>query len=86
MFACMLFMRMRTNSICLPICCSNVRVRIGRVFVYGILVYADEKPVFANTLFVRIRTHSKCLSVRYSYGFGRIARFCVYASRAYAEE
>jgi len=89
MFACTLFMPMRTNSTCLHVryscecgriaravfaCTLFVRIRTNRPsFVYATLADADEKPEFACTLFGRMRTKL-------------IARVCMYAIRVDADE
>ena len=41
-FACMLFVRLRTNCLCLRVCYSCVCGRIARVYVYSIPADANE--------------------------------------------
>ena len=86
MFARPLFVRMRTNSLCLRLRYSFLCGRRARVCVYAVLTYADEEAVFACTLLVYMLTNSPCLGVRYSWVSGRIYRVCVYAILADAAE
>jgi len=85
-FACTLFVRMRTNSPCLDVRYSYGCGRIAHVYVYAILADTDEALMFACTLVVRNRSNSSSLRVRYSGGCGQIARVCMYAIRAGADE
>jgi len=86
MFACTLFMPMRTNNPCLDVRYSCGCGRITHVYVYAILADTDEALMFACTLVARNRTNSSSLRVRYSGGCGHIARVCMYAIRAGAYE
>ena len=86
MFACTLFVLMRSNSPSLRLRYSCVCGGIALVSVYVIFADTVDDPVFLSTLLVRVRKNNQSLRVRYLWGCVRIAYVCVYGVRSDADE